>query len=95
MYENAHVRMCARVSMVSWKLLPKYSHERYSQHGGTPNLREKCRSDGNLAVSNYIRRSGFFEKQKDFTSQVYFKNENENENEQKKNNKKTKQLIIF
>lgn len=56
MYENALVRVCARVSTGSWKLLPKYSHKRYSQHGGIPNLGGKCRSDGTLAVSNYIRR---------------------------------------
>jgi len=57
MYENALVRVCARVNMSSWKLLPKYRHERYSQHGRTPNLGGKC-SNGNLAVSNYIRRGG-------------------------------------
>lgn len=55
----SYVCVCARVSTGSWKLLPKYSHKRYSQHGGIPNLGGKCRSDGTLAVSNYIRRGGF------------------------------------
>lgn len=60
-WERSRTCVGACVCTGSWKLLPKYSHKRYSQHGGIPNLGGKCRSDGTLAVSNYIRRSGFWE----------------------------------
>lgn len=51
MYENVLMRVYACVCTGSWKLLPKYSHERYSQHGGPPNLGGKCRSNGNLVIT--------------------------------------------